>query len=158
MSNPEKVIAYQQNGTALAAANLDQRTRILALADRLDLMLTAKSSLSDWEQRLTRNWYNFANLVIISWHNGRGGVINNTALADNPAVLLPVQNGNTTDCCAEGVKFVWVNLALDFSDLTTIDPPPDCILRGTYYIELPQRTVSDKWGRKCIQSDNFPRR
>ena len=90
MSNPEKVIAYQQNGTALAAANLDQRTRILALADRLDLMLTAKSSLSDWERRLTRNWYNFANLDIISWHNGQGGVINNTALADNPAVLLPV--------------------------------------------------------------------
>jgi hypothetical protein len=47
MSNPEKALAYQQNCTALATANLDQRARILALAKRLDLMLTAESSLAD---------------------------------------------------------------------------------------------------------------
>ena len=106
MSDPEKALAYQQNRTALATADLDQRARILALAERLDLMLTAEASLSDWERRLARNWYNFTHLTIISWHDGRGRVINNTAVAGNPAVLLPIQNGNITDCRAEGVTFV----------------------------------------------------
>jgi hypothetical protein len=49
MSDLEKALAYQQNCTALATANLDQRARILALAERLDLMLTAESSLADWK-------------------------------------------------------------------------------------------------------------
>jgi hypothetical protein len=141
MSDPEKALAYQQNRTALATADLDQRARILALAERLDLMLTAEASLSDWERRLARNWYNFTHLTIISWHDGRGRVINNTAVAGNPAVLLPIQNGNIAECRAEGVTFVRVSLALDFSDLSIIDPPPACVLRGTYYIELPQGTV-----------------
>ncbi len=49
MSEPKKALAYQQNWAALAGSDLDQRTRILALADRLDLMHTAESSLADWE-------------------------------------------------------------------------------------------------------------
>jgi hypothetical protein len=49
MSDPEKALAYQQNCTALATADLDQRACILPLTEWLDLMLTAKSSLADWE-------------------------------------------------------------------------------------------------------------
>ncbi len=47
MTDPKKAMAYQHNKTALASADLDQRAHILTLADRLDLMLTAKSSLDD---------------------------------------------------------------------------------------------------------------
>jgi hypothetical protein len=54
MADPEKAMAFQQNKTALASADLDQKKRILALADRLDLMLlTAESSLADWERKLS---------------------------------------------------------------------------------------------------------
>ena len=49
MTDPEKAMAFQENKTALASADLDQKARILTLADRLDLMLTAESSLADWE-------------------------------------------------------------------------------------------------------------
>jgi hypothetical protein len=52
MSDPEKAMAYQQNRTALATADLDQRACILALAERLDLMMTAESRLADWERKL----------------------------------------------------------------------------------------------------------
>jgi hypothetical protein len=48
MSDPEKAMAFQQNKTALASADLDQKDRIVTLADRLDLMLTAEASLADW--------------------------------------------------------------------------------------------------------------
>jgi len=110
MSDPEKAMAYQQNCTALATADLDQRARILTLVERLDLMLIAESNLADWEQRLTKNWYNFANLTIISWHNARGAAMTNTTPVDNPTVLLPIQDGEAAGCHAEGVKFVRVSL------------------------------------------------
>ncbi len=141
MSDPEKALAYQQNRAVLASADLDQWACILALAERLDLMLTAESSLADWERKLSKNWFNFANLTIISWHTARGGIIINTTVANNPSVFLPVQNGATAMCRAEGVKFIRVHLGLDFLDLNTIVPAPSCDLRGKYYIELPQWTV-----------------
>jgi hypothetical protein len=39
------------------------------------------------------------------------------------------------------VKFVRVQLALDYADLNRIDPAPNCVLHGEYYIQLPQDTV-----------------
>jgi hypothetical protein len=66
MTDPEKALAYQHNKTALASADLDQRARILTLAERLDLMLMAESGLADWERKLSRNWANFQYLTIPS--------------------------------------------------------------------------------------------
>jgi hypothetical protein len=86
MSDPEKAMAFEQNKTALASVDLDQKERILALADRLDLMLTAESSLADWERKLHNNWANFANLSILSWHGANGNIINNTATAADASI------------------------------------------------------------------------
>ncbi len=47
MTDPKKVMAFQHNKAALASADLNQQARILTIADRLDSMLTAKSSLAD---------------------------------------------------------------------------------------------------------------
>ena len=58
-------MAFQHNKTVLASAELNQKACILALADRLDLMLTAESSLAVWERKLRLNWANFANLSLI---------------------------------------------------------------------------------------------
>ncbi len=63
MSDPEKALAFQHNRTALASADLDQHVRILTLADRLNLMLTAEAGLADWERKLSRNWSNFRYLT-----------------------------------------------------------------------------------------------
>ena len=117
MADPEKAMAFQKNKTALASADLDQKVRILALADRLDLMLTAESSLANWEQKLHRNWANFANLSILSWHGVNGNIINNTTTAAGASILLPAQDGAANACRAPGVKFVRVQLALDYADL-----------------------------------------
>ena len=81
-------MAFQQNKTALASAEFDQKVCILAQADRLDLMLTAESSLIDWERKLHRNWANFANLSILSWHSRNGNLLNNTVTAADASILL----------------------------------------------------------------------
>jgi len=62
-------------------------------------------------------------------------------MAGDPFILLPVQIGPANQCSAEGLKNVRVQLALDVADLNTIRPVPSAILRGEYYIQLPQRTV-----------------
>ncbi len=66
MTDPKKALAYQHNKTALASADLVQHARILTLADRLNLMLTAESSLVDWEQKLSCNWANFQYLADVA--------------------------------------------------------------------------------------------
>jgi hypothetical protein len=77
-------------------------------------------------------------------------------MANKPSVLLPVKNGALNTCHAEGVKFVCVNLALDFADLISLNPAPSCVLRGAYYINLPQRTVQLTNGTGNAYKYNLP--
>ena len=141
-SDAEKSMAFQQIKAALAQADLDQRARILALADRLNLMTTAESILADWERRLNRHWADFAYLTILSWHNAAGNPIDDTAMAADASVLKPVQDGVVADCRSAGVKFVRVQLELDYADLAVrrAGAGPAPLLRGEYYIQLPQGT------------------
>ena len=105
-------------------------------------MLTVESSLADWERKLCHNWANFVNLSILSWHGANGNIINKTTMAADASILLPAQDGAANACCAPGVKFVRVQLPLDYADLNWIDPVPNTVLRGEYHIQLPQDTVS----------------
>ena len=118
MTNPKKTMAYQHNKTALVSADLDQHAHILTLANWLNLILTAESSLANWERKLSRNWANFQYLMILSRHDVKGATITPTTTAGDSSALLPVQDGNVADCCSAGVKFVGVRLKLDFADLT----------------------------------------
>jgi hypothetical protein len=66
-------------------------------------------------------------------------MMTNTTNPNNPAVLLPVQDGNANDCHKQGVKCVQVQLSLDFSSLANAGITSHlCILLEEYYIELPQ--------------------
>jgi len=68
-------------------------------------------------------------------------MITTTTKVTNPAVLLPVQDGKPEDCRKQGVKFVCVQLRLDFSSLAIASVTThSCILLEEYYIDLPQAT------------------
>ena len=64
-----------------------------------------------------------------------------TATAQDTNILLPVQNGNVANCRRQNIKFVRVQLSLDFALLinapTNVGPTT---LRTEYYLELPQTT------------------
>ena len=66
-------------------------------------------------------------------------MITNTTSPTDPTILLPAQDGNAANQRKQGVKFVRVQLHLDFSPLAnagvTTNP---CTLLEEYYIELPQ--------------------
>ena len=105
-------------------------------------MLTAESSLADWEHKLCHNWANFINLSILSWHSANGNIITNTTTAANASILLPAQDGAANACRAPGLKFVRVQLALDYANFNQNDPTPNTVLHGEYYIQLPQNTLN----------------
>jgi hypothetical protein len=74
-------------------------------------------------------------------------MITNTTHATNSSVLLPVQDGPVNDCRKLGVKFVRVQLRLDFSSLAIASVTThSCILLEEYYIELPQTTKAMNTG------------
>jgi hypothetical protein len=72
-----------------------------------------------------------------------GTPINDTVIDADASILKPVQDGAAADCHSAGVKFVRVQLELDYSDLAVrrVDAGPAPILRGEYYIQLPQGTI-----------------
>jgi hypothetical protein len=53
----------------------------------------------------------------------------------NPAVLLPVQNG-ILDECRKTIKFICVQLTLNYQQLANVNPPRPTVLKALYYIEL----------------------
>ncbi len=56
-------------------------------------------------------------------------------MAANPAILLPLQDKPIIDC-RKAIKFVRVQLNLNYSALAKINPPGPAVLQATYYIKL----------------------
>jgi hypothetical protein len=69
----------------------------------------------------------------------KGDIVPDTTDPGDPAILLPVQDGILSDCQKKDIKFVRIQLTLDFSPLVnaTLTAGPT-ILQAEYYIELPQ--------------------
>ncbi len=115
-------------------------------------MLTAKSGLTDWEWKLTKSWFNFQHLRIISWHNAFRAVLTGMTIATDPTILLSVQNSAMNQCCLEESMVVRVQLALDFQDLNTIRPhPPWRILYSTPSIKRP----TYQWAEQSLHLGNL---
>ncbi len=67
--------------------------------------------------------------------------MSDTTSKTDPARLLPVQDGNMADCRKQGVKFVRVQLRLDFSTFAIASiPSQSFVLLEEYYIKLLQTT------------------
>ncbi len=61
--------------------------------------------------------------------------------AANPAILLPVIVG-ALNTCYKAIKFVQVQLTLDFTSPVNFVPPGPTVLHSTFYIKLPQTSVA----------------
>jgi hypothetical protein len=129
--------AFQINKMALASQALDLCIMPDALGAQLNLRTSIEGMIKEWLQFFQDSWFNFQLLQMLSFHNKTGGQVNNTMTPTNPAVLLSVQDGTLDQCC-KAIKFVRVQLNLNYWQLANINPPGPTVLRATYYIELPQ--------------------
>ncbi len=131
--------AFHINKTALAAQNIDIRLQLDALGTQLNLSATVDGTINNWFHFFYDSWFDFSKLTILSFHNIKGNIVQDTMDAADPAILLPIQDGVLADCHKKEIKFVRIQLMLDFSPLVNITPiAGPTILRAEYYIELPQ--------------------
>jgi hypothetical protein len=135
----ERAHAFHINKTALAAQNIDVWLQLDALGMQLNLSATVDGTINDWFRFFYDSWFDFSKLTILSIDNNKGNIAQDTTDAAHLAILLPIQDSVLADCRKKEIKFVHVQLMLDFSPLvniTLIAGPT--ILRAKYYIELPQ--------------------
>jgi hypothetical protein len=138
MKPPERAHAFQVNKSMLTAPGIDCYVMLDVLGTQLNLSAIVDSIRGDWYCHYCRNWSNFNNLTILLFHNNSGAQVNNMTTAEDSAVLLPVANGPIPSCCKQNIRFVWVQMNLNFASLVTLDNPGVTVLHVEFYIELPQ--------------------
>ncbi len=104
----ERAHAYQINKTALKNLLTDLKLHIDAFGAQLNACSTTEGIISDFKRYFYDHWMCFQNLIILSFHDPAGAIINDTTSPANPQVLLPVQDGNLANCHSQGVRFVRV--------------------------------------------------
>ena len=134
--------AFQVARTALEPLPVYTRLILDALGAQLNCSSIVDGLIFDWKNSFDEHWCNFANLTIQSFHNSAGAVINNTTIAADPTILMPVQNGAAATCRKPDVCFVRVTSSIDFAPLVTIAIAGPTVLRLQYYLELPQSTLT----------------
>ncbi len=137
MQAPKHTHAFQTNKATLSIPGIDRRAMLNTLGAQLNLSAIVDGVLGDWNRHFCRNWCNFAHLTILSFHSNAGTQVNDTTDSNDSAVLLPVINGPYADCHKQ-VRFVLVQLNLDFASLVPSGVQGLTILRVKYYIKLLQ--------------------
>jgi hypothetical protein len=135
----EHAHAFHINKTALAAQNIDTRTQLDAPSTQVNLSVTVDGTINDWFRFFYDSRFDFSKLTILSFHNIKGNIVPEMMDAGDPAILLPVQDRVLANCRKKDVKFIRVQLMLDFSPLVNVTTQAGpTILRAEYYIELLQ--------------------
>ncbi len=81
-------------------------------------------------------------LTIMSFHDSAENVMNDAATVANAAILKPVVDGPINDRRPQDVRYVRLQLALDFCELCTAAcPHNNTTLCSSYYLELPQTSA-----------------
>ena len=139
MGIAERAYAFHVTSQALASVHVAPRVMLDVLGSQLNCSSTIDGIKADWSRHFDDHWIDPACLTILSFHNSAGILMNNaTTVADN-LILKPVQNGAVVDCRPPDVKYVRLQLDLDFADLKKVEG--SVMLRTHYYVELPQTAV-----------------
>jgi hypothetical protein len=134
--------AYQICKSVLGALNINICILFDALGLQLKCMATINGLVYNFTQVYEEGWFNPANLQVLSFHDSAGAIINNTTIAGNPTVLLPIINGLVANCRQQDVRYVRVQLSLNFDNLLSPRHVGATVLKLMYYIELPQTLVN----------------
>jgi hypothetical protein len=114
--------AWQINKTALFNLPMDFKLVIDAFGAQLNGTSTVEGIVSNWNCFFADCWYIIYHLTIISFHNSKGMVMNDTTTAADAQILLPVQNGVVAACRQQDIKIIWVQCVINFAPLVTALP------------------------------------
>jgi len=137
----EKAFAYQVAKSALESLPVDIRLIIEAMVMQLNCNATADSLIYNWKSVLDEGWYNPNLLQILSFHNSAGIKIIDTTMIADASVLLPVVDGALANCRKPEVRFVHIQITLDYAALFAADHTGPTSIKSMYYIELPSTSA-----------------
>jgi hypothetical protein len=101
----------------------------------LDSATTVAGLKYDFMDHFHEHWLDMTHLSIVSFRDSSG-----TGL---PSILKPVIDGAVANCRPADVRFVRLELSLDFCPLCTAAAATDnTTVRTNYYLELPQTTIA----------------
>jgi hypothetical protein len=126
------------NKMALSAQHIDLRLWLDALSNQLNLSTTVDGTINNWFWCFFDGWFDFTRLTILSFHNLKGNIIPDMTDTANLPVLLPVVNGPLNTCRKANIKYVWVQITINFATLVNVNPPGPTTMCAEYYIKLPQ--------------------
>jgi hypothetical protein len=109
--------AFQICKSTLASLNIDIRIIFDALGSQLNCRATIDGLVYDFTQVYEEGWYDPINLQILSFHDSTRMCINNTTATGDPTILLPVIDGPLAACCQQDMRFVHVQVSLNFAHL-----------------------------------------
>ena len=145
MTVQERAHAFQINKAALLSLAIDLRAMLDALGAQLDLSASVEGMIEEWLRLFQDSWFDFTYLQILSFHGDAGLQVNDTTEDADPAVLLPLVDGNIATC-RKAFKYVRVQLSLSYRGLASANLGGPTVLRATYYIELPLTLVGQTNG------------
>jgi hypothetical protein len=115
----EHAYAFWIAKTSLTNLPTELKLIIDAFVAQLNASSTTEGIISNFKRYFYDRWMSFDNLMILSFHDLAGNIINNTTTPANPQILLPVQDGNLVNCRSQGVRFVRIQCVMDFASLVT---------------------------------------
>ena len=137
MSAAERAHGYHVCKSNLLASPLPPRQILNAMGQQTGQSAVVDGAVAGLLRHFHDHWRNFRNLTILSWHDSTGAIMNNTTVAGNTSVLLPIQNGPVAQCRQQDVKFVRVQVSVDYTyTLQGVSP-----IRLDFYVELPQTST-----------------
>jgi hypothetical protein len=107
-ANHERAHAYQVVKSTLEPLPVDMRLILDAMGAQLNCPAIGDGLITDFLSLFDERWYNFDNLMIQSFHDSSGAVINNTTTVANASILLPVQDGAIPNCRQPDIRFMRV--------------------------------------------------
>ena len=136
MSAAERGHGFHVTKNNLLATNLAPRQILNALGQQTSQGTVVDGEIAGFLRHFNNHWQDFRNLTILSWHNSTGTILTTTATSAGGSILLPVQDGNLNTCRQQDVRFVRVQVSVDYS-YSIPGVSPLCL---EFYIELPQET------------------
>jgi hypothetical protein len=138
----ERAHAFQVAKSTLEALPADTRLLLDAIGNQLNCSTIINGLMHDWCGLFDATWFDFQNLAIALFHDPVSALINNTTVAANPALLLPVVDYPLNLCCQQNVRFMHITCTIDFCGLISVPTYGPTMLRNGFYLEILQITVA----------------
>jgi hypothetical protein len=142
MSIAEQAHAFHVTKSALHTVPLPPDVHLETFGSYMNSSSVVDGLKFDFHEHLCENWFDMNHLTIMSFHDSAGTAMPDAVTAADAAILKPVVPGPINNCRHPDVRFVRLQLVLDFRTLCTAARPADnTTLRASYYLELPQSLV-----------------